>query len=75
MQESAVQVSKCQAVNLPDTCWLEQSDHVITMGPEKEAVFRVYQAFITTTVKGAAVETALPPDVHRYAVGETFPDR
>lgn len=54
--------------------WLERSDHVIPMGPEKEEVFQLCQAFIAITVRDAAVKTAPPPDVRRREAGETFPD-
>jgi hypothetical protein len=73
-QEQTVQASKCQGNLLPGTCWLERSDLVITIGPEKEAIFQLCQAFIATTVKGVAVETALPQDVHRRGADETFLD-
>ena len=46
--------------------WLERSDHVITMGVEQEEVSKLCQAFITTTIRDAAVETALPRDVHLH---------
>lgn len=39
--------------------WLEQSDHVITTGPEHEKVYRLVLSFITTTVQ-AAVKNAPP---------------
>lgn len=53
--------------------WLEQSDHVITTGPEKEDVFRLALSFISATVPGAA-KTALPGDAPQGGAGETFPD-
>ena len=34
--------------------WLEQSDHVITTGVEREEVYRLASEFITTTVSNAA---------------------
>lgn len=54
--------------------WLERSDHVITLGTEKEQVFQLCTAFIATTLKGVAAKTALPPDVHLHEAGETSPD-
>ena len=53
--------------------WLEQSDHVITIGPEKEEVFRLALSFINATVPGAA-KIALPGDAPQDGAGETFPD-
>ncbi len=41
--------------------WLEQSDHVITTGPEKAEVIRLARDFINTTYLDA-VKTALPRD-------------
>lgn len=52
--------------------WLEWSDHVITLGPEKEAVFRLAIDFINATVPFSA-ETALPEDAHQGEAGETSP--
>ena len=57
------------------TCWLRRSDHVITMGPEKEEAFQICQAFIATTVKDAAVKTALLQDVRRRGADGTSLDR
>ena len=53
--------------------WLEQSDHVITTGPEKEEVFRLALSFISATVPDAA-KIALPGDAPQDGAGETFPD-
>ena len=53
--------------------WLERSDHVITIGPEKEEVFRLALSFIEATVPGAA-KIALPGDAPQDGAGETFPD-
>lgn len=53
--------------------WLEQSDHVITTGPEKEEVFRLALSFIGATVPGAA-KIALPGDAPQDGADETFPD-
>ena len=55
--------------------WLERSNHVITLGPEKEEVFQLCQEFIAETIKGVAVKTALPGDARQYEGGETFPNR
>jgi carboxylesterase len=52
--------------------WLERSDHVITIGPEKEEVFRLAVSFIEATVPGAA-KIALPGDAPQDGAGETFP--
>ncbi len=46
--------------------WLERSDHVVTMGVDQEEVFQLCQAFIATTIRDVAVETALPRDVHLH---------
>ena len=35
--------------------WLEQSDHVITTGPEREEVFRLVTSFIRSTVQACNV--------------------
>jgi carboxylesterase len=53
--------------------WLEQSDHVITLGPEKEEGFSLVTSFINTTVQDAA-KIAQPGGVLPHAVDETFPD-
>ena len=53
--------------------WLERSDHVITMGPEKEEVFRLGIAFIQATVPGSA-KTAQPGDALQDEAGETSPN-
>ena len=55
--------------------WLERSDHVITMGPEKEEVFKLCEAFIASTIKDAAAKTVLLQDVHQHGADGTFPDR
>lgn len=44
--------------------WLEWSDYVVTMGVEQEDVFQLCHAFIATTIRDVAVETALPRDAH-----------
>lgn len=46
--------------------WLEQSDHVITIGTEREEVYQLVNSFIATTVRAAA-KTALPADVQQVA--------
>jgi carboxylesterase len=52
--------------------WFERSDHVITLGPEKEEVYQLVTTFIEATVH-AAVKTALPGAAHLDEVDETFP--
>lgn len=54
--------------------WLEQSDHVITIGPEREEVYQLVVAFMHTTIRDAE-KTALPLDVQRAIEGESLPDR
>ena len=54
--------------------WLERSNHVITLGPEKEEVFQLCQTFIAEIIKGVAAKTALSEDARQYEGGETFPD-
>jgi carboxylesterase len=52
--------------------WLERSDHVITLGPEKEEVKHLCLSFINTTVPGSA-KIALPGDALRDEADEMFP--
>lgn len=55
--------------------WLELSDHVITIGPEKEEVFRLAIAFINNITAPGAAGIALPRDVHQGEADEMTPDR
>lgn len=52
--------------------WLERSDHVITLGPEKEEVYQLATTFIEATVH-AAVKTALSGAAHLDEVDGTCP--
>lgn len=52
--------------------WLEQSDHVITTGPEREEVYRLVNLFIRVTIRDAA-KTVLPLDVPRVVEDESPP--
>ena len=53
--------------------WLEQSDHVITIGPEKGEVVRLALWFVEATIPGVA-KLALPGDAPEDGVGETYLD-
>lgn len=53
--------------------WLEESDHVVTTGVEREEVYRLVLSFIESTASHAA-KTALPGDVRRAEANESFPD-
>lgn len=53
--------------------WLEQSDHVITLGPEHEEVYRLVNSFISTIVHAAA-RTAPPVDAQQVAEDGSPPD-
>ncbi|GAC1425717.1 MAG: alpha/beta fold hydrolase [Ktedonobacteraceae bacterium] len=52
--------------------WLEESDHVITTGVEREKVYQIVSSFIKTTGSHAS-ETALPDGVQQEAVDESHP--
>ena len=54
--------------------WLEQSDHVITTGVEREEVNQLALSFIKTTVLHAS-ETAPPNDVRQAEEDGSSPDR
>lgn len=53
--------------------WLNESDHVITTGVEREEVYRIASAFIAATVSNAA-RTDQFDDAQRSSVDETSPD-
>ncbi len=54
--------------------WLEQSDHVITTGVEREEVYQLVLSFIKTTGPHAS-ETAPPNDVRQAVEDGSPPDR
>ncbi|MBV9231563.1 MAG: alpha/beta fold hydrolase, partial [Chloroflexi bacterium] len=53
--------------------WLERSDHVITLGPEKEEVFRLCLSFIDDVTGPGPAKIALPGDVLRDEADEMSP--
>ena len=52
--------------------WLEKSGHVITTGVDREEVYQLVLSFIKKTGLHVS-ETALPDDVQRVALDESFP--
>lgn len=53
--------------------WLNESDHVITTGVEREEVYRIASQFIATTASNAA-RTGQSDDAQRLSVDGTSPD-
>ena len=53
--------------------WLEQSNHVITTGVEREEVYQLVSSFIKETTDAHASKIALPDDVQQEAVDESHP--
>lgn len=54
--------------------WLGESDHVITMGPERKEVYKLILEFIDTTVQDVA-KLARPDAALRDEGAETPPGR
>lgn len=53
--------------------WLEQSDHIITTGVEREEVYQLVSSFIKETMSSHTSDIALPDDVQPEAVDESRP--
>lgn len=51
--------------------WLEQSDHVITIGPEREEVYSLATSFIRSMVAHDSAEIAQRQDVHQDGADES----